>query len=89
MASARFAVPRPGRILHLDGSDPSNEVNGMQSQSLLQAGSRARLLALSLLVAVVLVVGLVLAQLATRPAPDPAPKPPMQFGSSTGRPMPQ
>jgi hypothetical protein len=58
----------------------------MQQRSLPEVGSTARMLILSLLVAVVLVMTLVAAQLATRPAPDPPdPKPPMQFGPAAGR----
>ena len=49
----------------------------------------ARMIALSLLVAVVLAMTLMVVQLTTRPAPDPpAPKPPLQFGSSAHHPTP-
>ena len=61
----------------------------MQQRSIPVIESKARMIALSLLVAVVLIMTLAV-QLAARPAPDPpAPKPPLQFGPSAGqfRPM--
>jgi hypothetical protein len=49
---------------------------------------KARMIALSLLVAVVLIMTLVV-QLGARPAPDPPdPKPPLRFGPSAAHPMP-
>ena len=61
----------------------------MQQRSIPIIAPTTRMIALSLLVAVVLIMTLVV-QLAARPAPDPpAPKPPLQFGPSAGqfRPM--
>jgi hypothetical protein len=64
-------------------------VDEMQQRSIPVIGPTARMIALSLLVAVVLIMTLAV-QLAARPAPDPPdPKPPLQFGPSAGqfRPM--
>jgi hypothetical protein len=64
-------------------------VDEMQQRSIPMTAPTTRMIALSLLVAVVLVMALMVAQLTTRPAPDPpAPKPPLQFGPSAGHPMP-
>ena len=60
----------------------------MQQPSVPAVGPAARMIALSLLVALALIMTLVV-QLAARPAPDPpAPKPPMRFGPSAAHPMP-
>ena len=60
----------------------------MQQRSIPVIGPTARMIAMSLLVAVVLIMTLAV-QLAARPAPDPPdPKPPMRFGPSTAHPMP-
>ena len=61
----------------------------MQQRSIPVIEPTTRMIALSLLVAVVMIMTLVAMQLAARPAPDqPAPKPPMRFGPSTAHPMP-
>ena len=61
----------------------------MQQRTIPVIGPSARMIALSLLVAVVLIMALGMAQLAARPAPDPPdPKPPMQFGPSAHHPTP-
>jgi hypothetical protein len=60
----------------------------MQQRSIPVIAPTARMIALSLLVAVALVMTLAV-QLAARPAPDPPdPKPPLRFGNSATRPMP-
>jgi hypothetical protein len=64
-------------------------VDEMQQRSIPVIAPTTRMIALSLLVAVVLTMTLVVVQLAARPAPDPpAPKPPMRFGPSAAHPMP-
>jgi hypothetical protein len=64
-------------------------VDEMQQRSIPMIAPTTRMIALSLLVAVVLIMALAVAQLTTRPAPDlPAPKPPMHFGPSAAHPMP-
>jgi hypothetical protein len=64
-------------------------VDEMQQRSIPVVAQTTRMIALSLLVAVVLAVTLVQALLAIRPAPDPPdPKPPMQFGPSAHHPTP-
>jgi hypothetical protein len=83
--AGRFAGPGPGRIVASTAFVASDEVRQMQQRSVPQVGSTARMIVLSLLVAVVLAMAL----LATAARPAPAPKPPMQFGPSAGpaRPM--
>jgi hypothetical protein len=64
-------------------------VDEMQQRSIPVIAPTTRMIALSLLVAVVLIMTLVVVQLAARPAPNPpAPKPPMRFGPSAAHPMP-
>jgi hypothetical protein len=64
-------------------------VDEMQQRSIPMIAPTTRMIALSLLVAVVLIMTMVAVQLAARPAPDPPdPKPPMRFGPSTAHPMP-
>ena len=61
----------------------------MQQRSIPVIAPTTRMIALSLLVAVVLIMTLVVVQLAARPAPDsPDSKPPVQFGPSAHHPMP-
>jgi hypothetical protein len=61
-------------------------VDEMQQRSIPMIAPATRMIALSLLVAVVLIMTLVM-QLAVRPAP-PDPKPPMRFGPSAHHPTP-
>jgi hypothetical protein len=63
-------------------------VDEMQQRSIPVIGP-TRMMALSLLVAVILIMALAVAQLAAGPAPDPPDsKPPMRFGPSAAHPMP-